>query len=108
MTPHDHDAACASEGAAQASDSQRGACLDLALWMRFFSGAWLPSTSMASGTPAGASRRRLRPTLLTERLRARATALLASRPTRSREACKQRAGVESAWPASVGLCCRVQ
>ncbi len=61
--------------------------LDLALWMRFFSGAWLPSTSMASPAPAEASRCRLRPTLLTERLRALAIALLASRPTLSREAC---------------------
>ena len=55
--------------------------------MRFFSGAWLPSTSMASPAPAEASRCRLRPTLLTERLRALAIALLASRPTLSREAC---------------------
>ena len=68
---------------------EQGRHLDLALWMRFFSGAWLPSTSMASPAPAEASRCRLRPTLLTERLRALAIALLASSPTLSREACVQ-------------------
>jgi len=66
-----------------------GPHLDLALWMRFFSGAWLPSTSMASPGAAEASRRRLRPTLLTDLLRALAMALPASKPTLSREACKQ-------------------
>lgn len=85
--PHSHAAAGTTAEREQLCQQVRH--LDLALWMRFFSGAWLPSTSMASPAPAEASRCRLRPTLLTERLRARAIALLASRPTLSKEACAQ-------------------
>jgi hypothetical protein len=55
--------------------------------MRFWGGAWLPSTSMSAGAAAEALLRRLRPTLLTLLARARSIAALASTPTLARDAC---------------------
>ncbi len=55
--------------------------------MRFFGGAWLPSTSMSAAAAADALLRRLRPTLPTLRARARSTAALASTPTLAKDTC---------------------